>query len=441
MITELTSENLSQVRNLELRQYAAIYTRIYSGFMAQIAELGLDVDPIDPEPEAAAIRARLGQAGAISRNDDKSVYVNAISPACVACQTGVGSATFFVSLECHRQCFYCFNPNQEDYDHYRSHTRDVVAELREIHAGGTRVAHLALTGGEPLLHKEEALQFYAYAREAFPSAHKRLYTCGDLVDEAILGRLRDAGLDEIRFSIRMHDSERMRERILERIALAKQFIPSVMVEMPVLPGTLERMKLILRRLDQIGIASINLLELCFPLINADVFQRKGFKLKPRPYRTLYNYWYAGGLPISRSEVECLQLVEFAREQKLAMGVHYCSLENKHTGQIYQQNAGQALPRTAYFSSKDYFLKSAKVFGADARRAARLLQRAGDTSHQFNREYNYLEFHVSRIPDLAPLNVEVGISSSVMESRGGGMVVRELKVDLTTPKRFTLATDV
>ena len=88
---------------------------------------------------------------------------------------------------------------------------------------------------------------------------------------------------------------------------------------------------------------------------------------------LYNYWYAGGLPISKSELECLDLVEFAMREKMKIGVHYCSLENKHTGQIYQQNTRGTIPATGYLSEKDFFIKSAKVFGADIQPVKRVLK--------------------------------------------------------------------
>ena len=65
-----------------------------------------------------------------------------------------------------------------------------------------------------------------------------------------------------------------------------------------------------------------------------------------------------------SETICLDLLEFALQKGLKLGVHYCSLENKHTGQIYQQNNGYKLPKHTYFSRKDYFIKTAKVFGED-----------------------------------------------------------------------------
>jgi len=44
-----------------------------------------------------------------------------------------------------------------------------------------------------------------------------------------------------------------------------------MVEMPVIPGSLEEMKDLLKKLDSLGIFGINLLEFCFPLNNAQVF--------------------------------------------------------------------------------------------------------------------------------------------------------------------------
>ena len=149
------------------------------------------------------------------------------------------------------------------------------------------------------------------AQSNFPETYTRLYTCGDHIDAKILESLKDAGLQEIRFSIRMHDFEKGQRSIFDRIALAKDFIPYVMVEMPVLPDTLEEMKEILTELDRLGLFSINLLELCYPLANADVYREKGYKVKNRPFHVLYDYWYAGGVPVSRSELVCLDLLAFA----------------------------------------------------------------------------------------------------------------------------------
>ena len=441
MITPIDAQSIPRIQNLDYAEYAKMYKDIYANFMEQIRQSGLEVEP-QPAPTALEAQLeRLRQKKANFRNSGKSIYATRISSACEDCRTGMGSATYFVSLKCHRNCYYCFNPNQEDYNYFTKNTHDVVAELKEVSQLGQKVKQLALTGGEPLLFKQEALAFFSYAHEHFPSAYTRLYTSGDQADAKILEQLRDAGLDEIRFSIRMHDLEKGHRNVFEKISLAKAYIPHVMVEMPVLPGTLEIMKDVLIELDRLDIFGINLLEFCFPFHNADVFRQHGFRLKDRPYRVLYNYWYAGGMPVAGSEQVCLDLVEFAVDQGLQIGVHYCSLENKHTGQIYQQNKSEPLPKQAAFSHKDFFIKTAKVFGQDIAPVLQAFKKIGYRDYIQNDTYNFLEFHPKKVKSLTKLNPEIGISYSVWERRDGEAVLRELKVDYTTADKFDFYKDI
>ena len=409
--------------------------------MKQIEGTGLEISLEDHHDHVEALLTRLHQKGAILRNDDKSIYINRISPACVACREGVGSATFFISLQCNRDCYYCFNPNQENYEYFTQHKRNLIRELDQIHANGQGIHHLALTGGEPLLHLQEAIDFFRHAKESFPDAHSRLYTCGDFIDDESLYALKEAGLDEIRFSIRLHDRLESQQETLDRIALSMEHIPSVMVEMPVLPDSFDRMKEILIQLDKIGISSINLLEFCFPFRNPKTFHNKGYQIKNPPYRILYNYWYAGGLPIAGSELVCLQLMEFAIDEGLEIGVHYCSLENKHTGQIYQQNFGKKVPDRYHFSEKDFFFKSAKVFGEDIPKVLEQFRNSGQHSTFIDTDHDYLEFHPSKIEILRDLGIEVGISYFVLETREEDEVMRELKVDLVHPEQFDFERDI
>ena len=150
-----------------------------------------------------------------------------------------------------------------------------------------------------------------------------------------------------------------------------------MVEMPVMPDELPLMQDLLVELDKRGATGINLLELCFPFNNAAAFARRGYSIKHEPYRVPYDYWYAGGLPIEGSEDACIRLLSFAIERELRMGVHYCSLENKLTGQMYQQNAPfkQAFPPREY-AQRGHFLVCARIFGADAAAARRILAGSG-----------------------------------------------------------------
>lgn len=391
-------------------------------------------------PAAKQSMERLKHQGVTFRNDDKSAFLNWISPACVACQRGIGSATFFISLKCNRRCFFCFNPNQEDFAYYSAHKRDCLPELDSISASGQRLDFLGLTGGEPLLHKAEAVAFFAHAREKFPQAHSRLYTSGDLADEAILRDLGAAGLQEIRFSARVHDGEEALRSLLVTMATARKYIPAVMVEMPVVPDALAPMQQLLVELEALGIQGINLLEVCYPLRNAAAFRSRGYKVKNPPYRVLYDYWYGGGLPVAGGEETCLALLEYALDWQMRIGIHYCSGENKHTGQIYQQNTAGPVSQMHYLSGSDFFLKTAKVFGDDAPKVLKVLRKKGERNYHMDHKRGFLEFPVSRIADLADLDVEVGISYSVLETRDGEQVLRELKLDLARPGQFDLAAD-
>ncbi|MBP2637454.1 MAG: hypothetical protein H6Q72_3361 [Firmicutes bacterium] len=436
MLIEINEKRVPFIKNAVFRQYVEIYVHIYQRFFAQLKSDGIEVAP-ETCTDITEKCHKLAAKGANVENDGKSIYTNWLSPACKACRTGIGSVSFFISLMCHKQCYYCFNPNQENYKFYAKHKRNCIQELEHIYKSGQKISYLALTGGEPLLHKKEAIEFLQYAKQKFPEVHTRMYTTGELLDEKTLQALNNAGLNEIRFSIKLEDSREMQEAAYHNIMVAKPYIQDVMVEMPVIPGTLEQMKELLIRLDQMEVRGINLLEFCFPYHNTAEFTKRSFKVKNPPYKVLYDYWYAGGLPVFHSEQECLDLIGFALEKKLNIGVHYCSLENKHTGQVYQQNCHQSVSALAYLSPKDYFFKTAKVFESDVPIVLAAFKKGKVFLYEYNKDYDFLEFHIKEIGQLKTLNVEVGISYQIMERREDGNYLRELKVALIDWDRFDL----
>lgn len=367
---------------MDIREYAQAFDQVERDYEEAVAAFGVPFEAGESCPRSERVRVA-GACGACCENGGGSLRRGWISPACMACRTGERTATFFVDLRCTRKCYFCFNPNQDHYEYFLSHKRDIVAELEQAHAAGARFDCLAVTGGEPLLHKDEVVAFVARAKELFPGVHVRLYTCGDLLDDECLAALAQAGLDELRFSIKPDDVARIDAPVFERMAAAVAAVPDVMVEMPVIPGTLPEMKAMLSRIDGIGVRGINLLEFCFPLCNADEFRKRGFELRKHPFNYLYDYWYGGGVPVAGSEAEALALLEHAEREGLRLGVHYCSSDNKNTGQVFQQNkvfTCDDVVRGAYpwltADAGDRFLKCAKAFGADAVRVRDWAQRAG-----------------------------------------------------------------
>lgn len=435
----ITQDSLSYVQGAEFKRYAKRYTEIEQNAVRTIEQHGLLFERSrELAQRSEALKLKLRSLNVDVGNNGKSYSINWLSSACLACRKGSGSYTSFLSLQCHRDCYFCFNPNQEHYDFFLDNQRDALAELKEIIKSETPLTHAALTGGEPLLFKEQTIAFFSYLHEQRPQVHSRLYTAGDPLDKRTLLALKESGLEEIRFSIKIDDEPSRIEKVLHRIQQAKALLPSVMVEMPVISGTQAQMEQLLLRLDEIGIDGINLLEFCFPFSQKAEFEKRGFKLKYPPYETYYNYWYAGGLAIAESEWLCLHLIDFALAHHLHLGVHYCSLENKHTGQIYQQNITYSAGELYYFSERDYFFKSAKVFGEKGEAVADELK-AQQRPYQYNLLYDYVQFHPADIAYLKAEHGEICLSAYVTEQlEDGDVALREVKLARTTADDFCLA---
>ncbi|MCR5758594.1 MAG: radical SAM protein [Selenomonas sp.] len=403
----------------ELKNYIAQYDEIQKEYQRDLASLGVPL----AEEEETALTDFLAQlpVGVQTDNDGKSIFYGKRSPACEACRQGDKSVTFYLSLQCHHHCFYCFNPNQEQYEEYQHKTMDVVGQLQQLHKQRRKLSHIALSGGEPLLFPDRCLEVFKAARRLYPKAHLRLYTSGDLLTTSLSQQLAEAGLDEVRISIKPETDSANQEKAIQGIEHALAHIPIVLVEMPVFPGKLSWMKNLLLRLDELGVQGINLLELCFPFVQAEAFRQQGYQLKNPVARIIYDYWYAGGAAIAGSEAEALALVRFAAEQNLHLAVHYCSLENKHTAQIYEQNHAAADDKFLYFSSRDFFLKTAKCFGQDADKALAVLG-----SEKCRSIPHGIEFSLRQL-DKLPDDLQVAIASHVIERRGKELFLRELHV--------------
>ena len=436
MLKKITKDSLYVINNQSFLRYAQLFTQIESNTIVNIEAFGLPLELPQINDEKTKWLENLNESGVRFRNNNKSIYLNNISSACEACQTGAESYTTFLSMKCHRNCYFCFNENEDSFTHFLTHQREATEELASLLENGYRLKHIALTGGEQLLFPEEAIQFFQFANTKTPESHTRMYTAGDLLTEDILRQLKEVSLKEIRFSIKMEDSPQKIKHILGKIEMAKKYIPQVLVEMPVIPGTLAEMKKLLLKLDEIGIFGINLLEFCFPLKNPQPFIDRGFSLKNPPYEMYYNYWYAGGLAIAKSEEHCLELLKFATEQQLKIGVHYCSLENKFTGQVYQQNYDQQLELTYSFSDRDYYFKTAKIFGKDMKKAIGILEK-NRIPYKINQQYDFIQFSIEAIQYLLAIKVEIAIVSCIVEFEDDERVIKEVSVDWTTPALFRL----
>lgn len=407
-----------------------LYDGIWADWMELMEGRGIRFEEFgDSSIRCEALRAQLMERGASFCNAGASIALGDRSDACVACTGDCLSRTFYITLSCHRKCYFCFNPNQEDYEKYLEEDYPWATDLQELIDSKMDVACIGLTGGEPLLRLDQTLDFLTRCRAAFPQAHLRLYSTGDLLTEEMCRQLADAGLDEFRFSVKLDDTKAAQERAYANMALAKPFIPEVMVEMPVIPGTFDEMANLLRRLDEIGIFGINLLEFCYPMHNWDEFEKRGFEIKNPPYPVLYDYGYAGSLPIAGSEEDCLRLMLLALDEGLSINVHYCSLENKHRSEIRQRNtvSPRRFPHHA-MDPEDFFLKTVTVYGPDRVIAKNVLESVGCTSCVEDEAEGTLSFHPQWLSALAGTGLAMAYSYNVVEERDGQLLLREVEVE-------------
>lgn len=410
-----------------LRAWLDEYRAIERDYVNAFADQGVSfAAPDAARARSAELRETLRRRGARFMNGGSSVSTGFLSSACAACVGDVGSATFYINLRCPRDCYFCFNPNQADFEEHCEHDTPWRADLEALGRSCDAVSHVGLTGGEPLLCPEETLAFVERARELYPRAHVRLYTSGMFLDDAFCASVAKRGLDEIRFSIKLDEGEESVSDALAAIELASGRGFDVMVEMPVVPGELARMKRLLVQLDGLGVKGINVLEFCYPMRDWAEFERRGFQVKNPPFDVLYDYGYAGGLPIAGSEEACLELVLFALDEGLSLGVHYCSLDNKNRDQVLQANRAVALDRSLYELGPDSFYRIAKVFDGDVPAVKALFGRLGVPCVP-DEEGRALCFHPARAAEAAATGAVVALSKNVVEHEGGEAYVRELKL--------------
>lgn len=122
---------------------------------------------------------------------------------CRYCDRGAKMVLYITGI-CRQECYYCpLSEEKKGKDVIFANERrisgpewlyQVIDEARRMNALGT-----GITGGDPMVVPERTEQVVRKLKEVFGRKHHiHLYTTGPF-DDSLLARIRDAGLDEIRF--------------------------------------------------------------------------------------------------------------------------------------------------------------------------------------------------------------------------------------------------
>ncbi len=194
---------------------------------------------------------------------------------CIQCMQG-SKLVLFITGKCHWACDYCplSDTRRESPFMYANERRcsnfeEVIEEAKAMRATGA-----GITGGDPIMDFEHTLEGIRCLRNEFgPDFHMHMYTSIAFRSEWAV-RLKEAGLDEIRF----HLLDFKLKPYLEVIRASSNAGIFTGVEVPCPPDMEAEMFQLLEDLRDTGIHFLNLNELEITLGNQENMEVRGFNL-------------------------------------------------------------------------------------------------------------------------------------------------------------------
>ena len=252
---------------------------------------------------------------------------------CQHCVKGEKLVLFVTGL-CPRRCSYCpisDQKHQHDVTYANewptSNIKDIIQEAKLCSSKGA-----GFTGGDPLVKIERTVKYIKALKKEFGKQfHIHLYTSFDLADDKRLKRLRDAGLDEIRFHPDIDD-----DKLWHRIGVARKFRWDIGVEIPAIPGKKQKTLKLMQFLDK-KIKFLNINEL-------EVSDAKPNKLSEQGMRTKDRLSYG----VKGSESLAKDFLREAQKKGFSYDVHYCTAKLKDKIQLARRIQRRAKSVKQYF---------------------------------------------------------------------------------------------
>ena len=327
--------------------------------------------------------ARFGYAGT-------KVDCNGLSPGCQRCGEG-GWSCLFVNGRCNGRCFYCPTAQDDDGPPVTNGLAFTSPEDYAAYVAALGFSGVSISGGEPLLTPELTLSYLsAVRRRCGDAVHLWLYTNGTLLTADLCGRLRDAGLNEIRFdlgAVRYH---------LKKLRLAVGCIPTVTVEIPAVPEEEQLLKLKLVEMADAGVDHLNLHQMRLTPYNFGPLTERG-----------YSFIHGEKVTVLESELCALRLVRHGLEQGIALPVNYCSFPYKRRFQhaAARRRAAQSVRAPGEVVTEPGYLRTLSAAGVRYCDAA-LLQ---NPSYRFPFEKFVLETGRALYLERRPLTPDLELS--------------------------------
>ena len=290
--------------------------RIYQQVQDQ-GRVESNLETIRPAWEAHLERLREEAPEVKVSEGGEVVVLGELSPGCQACKDGTWDC-IFLSNRCNLACPFCYSPQALPEEFAGSAFGSTPEEISANHMR-TRITGISFSGGEPFLEPDKLLAWVAAFTSQFPEKYYWVYTNGLLAERAVLRRLGELGVQEIRFNTAATGYDH--PQVLQAIELAAQYLPHITVEIPAIPGQAGKLLACLSLWADRGVRFLNLHELIYePGTNAASLPGvRQILMTPDGHRTEYN-------PESRLLTRAV--IKSVRESGLPLSVNDCSMQSK-----------------------------------------------------------------------------------------------------------------
>ena len=299
--SELNEINKQQLIASNRREYGRLYDLLTFAGPEQLAAAMAERNELLQWLER---RACFGYAGT-------KVDCNGLSPGCRRCGDGSWSC-LFVNGRCNGRCFYCPTAQDDDGPPVTNGLAFSSPEEYAAYVAALGFSGVSISGGEPLMTPDLTLSYLnAVRKRCGEDVHLWLYTNGTLLTADLCSRLRDAGLNEIRFdlgAVRYH---------LKKLRLAVGCIPTVTAEIPAVPEDEDLLKRKMVEMAEAGVNHLNLHQMRLTPHNFGPLTERG-----------YTFLHGEKVTVLESELCALRAVRYGLEQRLALPVNYCSFPYK-----------------------------------------------------------------------------------------------------------------
>jgi pyruvate formate-lyase activating enzyme-like uncharacterized protein len=338
-------------------------------------------------------RACFGYAGT-------KVDCSGLSPGCRRCGDG-GWSCLFVNGRCNGECFYCPTAQDDDGPPVTNGLAFTSQEDYAAYVAALGFSGVSISGGEPLMTPDLTLAFLRAVRtRCGDDVHLWLYTNGTLLTADLCSRLRDAGLDEIRFDLGAVSYN------LKKLRLAVGCIPTVTVEIPAVPEDEELLKRKMVEMVEAGVNHLNLHQMRLTPYNFGPLTERG-----------YTFLHGEKVTVLESELCALRMVRFGLAHGISLPVNYCSFPYKRRFQhaAARRRAAQTICVSGEAVTEPGYLRTLSATGVRYCEAA-LLQ---NPSYRHPFEKIVLETGRALYLERRPLTPELELSAAELASLEAG----------------------